>query len=393
MVDTLDHLPPFPLLVDYRHTWRDVAILTKQDELAIYHLLRLHDRVRRLHLDLPPPILQKVLVLMDGPFPILEHFSFSSTHTSTDGLTFTLPKAFLAPNLLHLTLPGISPPRRLRFLTSITSLVNLTLCNIQTSSYFRPNVLVGRIASSPNLKDLSIEFSVPIPRPRTEKELLGKQGIPTALPSLTNLRFKGVSAYLECLVAQIRAPGLKQLRITLFNQIAFALPHLSHFIDITAGLKLPNATIYFDRGHVSVTMAQRPEWTGRGPLTIRLMCKQLDWQIDCAAQICNALIPVLSRVEKVTVTCYFWKIPIEWQHGVLDDTVWHELLRSFVGVNHFFIHKGLLEELSRALQMDEVGLDPGFLPNLQYIAARRNLFSSFIHTRQAGGLPIEFSRW
>ena len=53
------------------------------------------------------------------------------------------------------------------------------------------------------------------------------------------------------------------------------------------------------------------------------------------------------------------------------------------------------EELSRALQMDEVGSDPGFLPNLRSIRVpsiheRRNLFTSFIDTRQAVGRPVQF---
>jgi hypothetical protein len=35
------------------------------------------------------------------------------------------------------------------------------------------------------------------------------------------------------------------------------------------------------------------------------MCKQLDWQIDCAAQICHELIPALSSVERFTLTVYY----------------------------------------------------------------------------------------
>ena len=63
----------------------------------------------------------------------------------------------------------------------------------------------------------------------------------------------------------------------------------------------------------------------------------------------------------------------------------------------------LLEELSRALQLDEVGSDPGFLPNLlsitargprsRFIRARQDLFTSFINARKVVGRPIEFSSW
>jgi hypothetical protein len=121
------------------------------------------------------------------------------------------------------------------------------------------------------------------------------------------------------------------------------------------------------------------------------MCKQLDWQIDCAAQICNALIPALSGVERFTLDCFYrFQIPTELQNGAIDSTTWHELLRPFIGVKELHIDPGLLEELSRALQVDEVGSDPGFLPNLQSIAAEDNLFTSFIDTRRVVGRPVEF---
>jgi hypothetical protein len=239
IVDTLDHLPPLPLFVNYRGT-----ALLERDELGICHALRLHDRVR--HIDLyflSPSILHKVVALLDKHFPILEHLSLSFWPKKS--IPLTVPKAFLSPNLRHLALPGISPPRRLRVLTSTLSLVSLELGNIQTSGYFRPRVLVACLSSLPQLEILFIEFSVPIPRPSTERKLLGIQGTPVTLPRLQNLRFKGGSSYLESLVAQIRVPLLEELDITLFNQIAFAQPHLYHLINITEGFMLPTATVFF----------------------------------------------------------------------------------------------------------------------------------------------------
>ena len=217
-VDTLDHLPPLPLLIHYSHT--SVSIQGK-DEMGIYHALRLHDRVRQIDLHLPPSILQKCLVLMDEHFPILQHLSLS--FAGDKFTTLTLPKAFLALNLRHLALPSFSPPKRLRFLTSTVSLVTLVLRNIQKSSYFRPKLLASRLLSLPQLEELSIGFSSPIPRPSAERELLGEPGIPITLPNLKTLKFQGISAYLESFVAQIRVPLLNRVDITLFNQIAFAL--------------------------------------------------------------------------------------------------------------------------------------------------------------------------
>ena len=66
---------------------------------------------------------------------------------------------------------------------------------------------------------------------------------------------------------------------------------------------------------------------------------------------------------------------------------------SFIGVREVYIGSRLLEELSRALQEDEVVLDPGFLPNLQSIYAPDNMFSSFIDARQIVGRPVAYSYW
>jgi hypothetical protein len=385
-VDTLDHLPPLPLLVSYWHT-----MLTERDESGIYHALRLHGRVRHIHLDLPPSILHKVVVLMDEHFPILEHLSLSFAAENSTPLT--LPQAFLAPNLRYLALPSISPPRRLRVLTSTVFLVTLHLRNIQTSSYFRPRLLVARLGSLPQLEELTIEFSLPIPRPSTERELLGEPGAPLTLPSLKKLWFFGVSAYLESLVSQIRVPLLERLEITLFNQIAFVLPQLFHLVDMTEAFKLPSATVGFGRNEVYVTTVPHDtEWFEWGPFLLHMKCQQLDWQIDSAAQICHALIITLSGVEKFTLICD-WTIPTELQNGMIDRTTWQDLLRPFTGVKELRVQDVLLEELSRALQVDEVGLDPEFLPNLRSIHAADNLFTSFIDARQAVGRPVRFSSW
>ncbi|KAH8995984.1 hypothetical protein EDB92DRAFT_1942890 [Lactarius akahatsu] len=216
-VDTLDHLPPLPLFIDYRYT--DVTI-SEQDELGLSQALLLCNRVRRIDLHLPSSILPKFLMLMEAPFPILEHLSLSFTADKTT--TLALSMTFRAPNLRHLTLLGISLPKRLRPLSSTFSLVTLSLTNIRAFGYIRPGLLVARLRSLPQPEEFIISSSIPIPRPSAERELLGNQGTPVTLPNLKNLRFQGVSAYLERLVAQIRAPHLQRLNTTLFNQIAFA---------------------------------------------------------------------------------------------------------------------------------------------------------------------------
>ena len=396
MVNTLDHLPLLPLFLHYHYSHHSAPTVLEQDELGIYHTLRLHGRIRHIDLTLPPSILQKVLALMDGNFPILEHLSVSCSFSADSGhlLPLTLPKAFLAPNLLHLALFDIGLPKRLRMLTSTFSLVKLELSRIQTSSYFHPRLLVARLRSLPLLEELIITFSIPIPRPSTERELLGDQGAPIKLPSLKILSFLGVGAYLESLLAQIRVPLLERLDIRLFNQIAFVLPHLFYLVNDTKVFKLSRARVNFYHHEVSVSMNMNHDHgLGRIPFYLAVMCKPVDWQIECAAQICHALIPTLSGVDELSLVPGYKEKPTEMRNGAIDSSTWHDLLRSFIGVREVYIGSRLLEELSRALQEDEVVLDPGFLPNLQSIYAPDNMFSSFIDARQVVGRPVAYSYW
>jgi hypothetical protein len=397
IVDTLEHLPPLPIFVKYRYK---ILTIRGQDELGIYHALQLRDRVRSIDLHLPPSNLHKSLMLMDEPFQILEDLSLSFT---VDKITsFTLPKTFQAPNLVHLTLRGICLPKRLRLLSSTTSLVTLVLWNIRASGYFVPKLLVARLQSLSQLEKLSIGFSIPIPRPSAERELLSQQGTPVTLHNLKVLKFKGISAYLECLLARIRTPLLTRLIITLFNQMAFTLPHLSHLANVTEKIKPDTAKVSFERNKVSINMDNSTRLDGDDDndeddderFSLHVTCKQLDWQIDCAAQICGALMPALSGVEKVTLHFHEKTLPTEWQNGEIDSTTWHELLRSFIGTKELHICDAFSKELSCALQMDEIVSDPGLLPDLQELVCRlighppARLFSSFIHARRVAGRPV-----
>ena len=248
--------------------------------------------------------------------------------------------------------------------------------------------------SHPLLEELTITFSIPIPRPSSERELLGEEGAPITLPGLKSLWFHGVGAYLESLVAQIRVPLLEILDIRLFNQIAFVLPHLFYLVNNTKVFKHSRARVIFHHHEVSVSMNHDHD-SGRLPFSLAVMCKQVDWQIDGAAQICHALIPTLFGVEQLMIISDYKEMPPEMRNGAIDSATWHDLLRSSIGVKNLSINDGLLEEVSRAMQVDEVGSDPSFLPNLQSIHAGRNLFTSFIDTRQVVGRPVQFqvARW
>ena len=55
LVNTLDHLPLLPLFVHYDYCPHSASTILEQDELGIYHTLRLRGRIRHINLSLPLP--------------------------------------------------------------------------------------------------------------------------------------------------------------------------------------------------------------------------------------------------------------------------------------------------------------------------------------------------
>ena len=396
LVETLVHLPPLPLVIDYRYANIGIGA---QDKLGISSALQLRYRVRHVVLSIPPSVLHQLLVLMDEVFPLLETLSLSST--DEDETTLLLPKTLLAPDLRRLTLHGVYLPNKLQLLSSTPSLLTLTLTNIRASGYFLPQHLVTTLRSLSQLEELSIGFSIPLPRPSAERELLHELEDPVTLPVLKRLTFRGVGAYLDSFLAQIRAPLLEQLSISLFNQIAFELSHMSHFTNTTEGLRLPIAKITFERDAFSVVADHRTQQVGDGhpSFSLRVICKQFDWQIDCAAQICGALTTMLSRIEQLTLDLNGpgQSMSTEWQDDAVDGVTWRELLGPFTGARELRVYHALVWELSCALQSGDVGLDPGLLPSLEVLAPELedehadNAFASFINARQVAGRPVRLS--
>jgi hypothetical protein len=392
IVDALDHLSFLPLGIVYG---KSTPRMSKQDKLEAYRALLLPDRLCSIDLTCPPSALHKFFCLMEKPFPILKKLRLFSK-AGNERANPVLPKTFLAPNLHSMILLGVSLPKRLSLLSSTVSLVTLSLAGIGATGFPFPGRLVSRLRSLPQLENLIIEFC-DIPRPSAEGEALGEQGTPVTLPSLKDLNFVGFSAYLECLVAQIRTPSLECLVVTFFKQNSFALPHLVHFTNTTEGLKqLRTGEVSFRPEGVYISMDQhRTPWK-IGHFILDVTCHQLDQQIDCAKQICRALTPALSGVERLRLGLDFDQT-MEGMAGEIDSTLWHELLRPFIAAKELRICPGLSQELTWAPQEDDIGSDPGFLPDLQDLVSdlfwedADAPFAWFIYSRRLAGRPVRLT--
>ena len=389
------YLPRIPLVIDHQDA---TATMSAKDELVISRAFQIRDRVRRIALIIPPASLHRLLLPMDDTFPILERLYLSSTANEADA-GLILPTTFMAPNLRHITLLGIGLPTGLHLLSSTSHLVTLTLANIQFSGYFLPKHLVARLRFLPRLEELSICFSITISRHNAEGELLGTLNTPVTLPALNRFTFQGTGAYLESLVAQLIAPHLDHLRITIFNPATYKLPHLFHFTNTTEGVKLPIAIVIFEYDAVSVVTNERRRQLTGGPsrFCVRIKCREFDKQVICAAHICNSLMPALSGVKVLTLDIDGQRNPTKRRNNVVEVGTWHKLLRPFFEATELRICHALSLELSLALQSDNAGLDPILLPNLQELIPQleeehaNNAFGSFVNARQIAGHPVSVS--
>ncbi|KAF8488041.1 hypothetical protein F5888DRAFT_1639463 [Russula emetica] len=179
--------------------------ITAEDEEGVLLALEQRHRVRHLRLVLPVWNLQKLVMAIDGEFPILEYLIVDSSPKY--GTVLELPETLQAPLLRHLALRGFSCPIQSRLLPTA-------------------------------LKSLVIHFTFPVSN-RVVGRQLTHAPITThiTLPNLRFLWFKGVSAYLEVV------------------QLMFSVPHLAQFMDTTENFRFDNAMIKFKGKEIHVSSA------------------------------------------------------------------------------------------------------------------------------------------
>ena len=393
VADMLAHSPPaIPLIID--HFDDEDPDLTAEDEKGIVLALQHRDRVRRIRLLKPTPILQKLIIALDGEFPILEfmfiwhqryHWPLFEPNTN-----LYLPETFRAPHLRQLMLKNFATPIESPSLTTIRNLTTLYLFRIPSSAYFHPNVLLQRLSLMPQLEQLWIGFN---PKCDVERQLLHTSIITRV--TLLNLRwlgFRGTSAYLEVLLPWVTAPLLEKLRIYFFNRMIYSIPHLGRFINSARNFQVKTAMLIFNKNYLRVKAY--PHIGARlHNLDMNFGGKHLDWQIASAAQIFGALSTVFSVVEHLTLHYDRFNIPSEWNNEA-DRIHWREVLGSFRKAKTLTIENGLVLQISGALQ-PATGEEPPteLLPELQKlsysaIGGSHNAFTQLMDARQKAGRPV-----
>jgi hypothetical protein len=219
----------------------------------------------------------------------------------------------------------------------------------------------------------------------------------SVLPTLISFSFKGVSEYLDDLVAGIDAPRLNNLSVTFFNQIVFDTPQSIQFISRTPRLKaLKEARVAFGDYAASINLSSQT--SGHGKLNVEILCGELDWQVSSLEQVCTLCLPPLPTLEDL----YIYERPLsqpDWKDNV-ENALWLELLHPFTTVKNLYLSEEFAPRIVPALQELFGGLTTEVLPTLQNIfldgqppGPVHEGIRQFVATRQVTSHPISVSRW
>jgi hypothetical protein len=380
----LAHSPPLPLVIDYK------CDPTSGDEEGAFLALKQRDRVRRVRLSMPAANLQKLIEVMDDEYPILEYMILATGGPPYDRSSILiLPETLQAPHLRHLTLSAFALPMGSRLLTAAVGLVSLCLYMDVPSTYFHPNALLHWISYMPQLETLVIAFFFPVPNREIERQLTHMPILtPVILPNLHCFMFQGVSAYLEAFIHQITTPRLEKFDIDFFNQLTFSVPRLVQFLNTsyaTENLRFDSARFWFEDERVAAKV-----YTTSGEAKIdafiNVGCWHLDWQVSSMAQIFNSLSHLFSAVDHLTLKHKVHRLSSE-DHNAVDHTEWRKLLGSFGNTKTLWVSSGLVEQLSRCLELEDGELPLELLPELQELTYSvsgntGDAFTPFVNARQ-----------
>ena len=394
VADMLAHSPPVPINID--HIDDEYGVLSPEDEEGIILALQRRDRVRRIRIRKPVSTLQKLIIALDGEFPILEFLLIDHQRYHRPIIEYitnlNLPETFRAPNLREIVTENFATPIESPSFRTMGNLICLEICKIPSSGYFHPNALIQWISLMPQLERFGIGFNCYNFRRDVERQLMRTPIITRAtLPNLRSFGFGGTSAYLEALLPWLTTPLLEKLQVYFFNRMMYSIPHLRQFMNTAGNLRLKTVTFNFNADCLWVE-AYPDTGAKMYTLDMQLGGKHLDWQVVSAAQVFHALKTALSAVEGLTFRYGGRYVSSQWNRQA-DRTHWREILGSFGKVKTLRVEYGLVEQVSRALQPGEGESPTELLPELQELSYysggdSNNPFTLFNAARQEAGLPV-----
>ncbi|KAH9974391.1 hypothetical protein BGW80DRAFT_1251610 [Lactifluus volemus] len=354
----------------------------------IYAALEHPNRIREICLWIIHPLLDRLVTMMQKPFPELESL-FLVTY---DEPVPVFPNTFLggsASRLRSLTLSGIPFPTLPKLLLSSNCLVDLSFDRIPQSGYISPETMAGSLSGLTRLKSFSIGFkssvSFPDRRPPPPTRAV--------LPVLTQFQFCGPNEYLEDLLARINAPLLHTSCIALFNQPVFGTQQLTQFIGHAPMFMSYNeAEIDFMSDAVSIICSSIEQYSGY--LKLDIPSNEGDLQVPSMTQICSRFSFLMSRIERLYIQARH-RLPFRVE---MDDTHWLELFRPFTAVQALYLPLQVWTLIMHRLSEESVtdalpALVDLYLEGYQAPGSELPDIEPFITARQHSGHPVVVRCW
>jgi hypothetical protein len=388
--DRLDVWPALPLIIwcyEIGSVDNIIAVLERSDRVCQIAIANVQSSD-----------LEILLAAIQQPFPELTRLSLESVGNMVP--VPVVPDSFLggsAPRLEYLQLNRIPFPGLPKLLLSATHLVGLHLFNIPHSGYFSPDAMVTALSTLTSVEYLTLEFR----SPRSCPDQASRRPPPltrSVLPILGYFTFKGVSEYLEDLVACIDAPRLNELETTFFNDIAFNTPRFIQFITRTPTSRaLEKAHITLQNRDAILDFSSQA--SGSGKVWVKILCRGFDWQLSSVEQVCAGCLPPLSMLEDLYIHEDLYSQP-DWKDD-MENGLWLQLLHPFTAVKNLYLSEQFALRIGPALQELAEGRTTGVLPALQNIFLKgvessgpvQEGIRQFVASRQVTGRPIAVSRW
>ncbi|KAF8490533.1 hypothetical protein F5888DRAFT_1808005 [Russula emetica] len=396
VADMLAHLPCLPLIIDYLDPYDD---LTVDDELGIILALWHCDRVRRIRLMQPVPVLQRLLMILQGEFPNLEYL-FIEQHPyywpEAEHSTFVnIPKTFRAPRLRYLVVMGLQISIGSPLFKTIGNSVALEL-RISFIGYLHPNILLQQLSVVRQRETPGNTFDHHLPSDDIDRQSLQRATMRRVTPYLRRFGFQGANAYLETLLPRVATRLLERLQLYFFNQLIYLIPRRREFMRTVEIPRLKSVMLTFLKDHSRVDAFSPDElWNLRNYIfSMGLSSRYLDWQVAHTAQVVHMLRTVFSEVERLQLRYDRHTVPISSEgNDEADRTQWRKLLRTFGNANTLGIDYGLIWQLSRSLQPGEGESPMDLLPELQRISYSTfepsdDVFAQFVDACQKAGRHV-----
>ena len=359
-----------------------------KDDDNIIAALKQSGRVSTISLTVTRSLVGKLSAISE-PFSELEELSL----LSQDTMELTLPSTFRwGPHLRALHSTRIAFPSFPQLLLPCQGLVDLQLHEIPSVGYFSPEAFANALSGMTQLRSLSFHL-LSFPRRRRYISLPLPPGERILLPALTRLKYRGISKYLDSLVARIDAPRLGDIDITFFSQPTMDASQLGQFIERTeAQTSLGKAVIQTSAHAVSIFFTDSSTTT---TLRLQISCKPLGWQLSCIAQVCHQFSPFLSRVENLGIITTRSSSGQDDMAG--DHEQWLDVVRSFDSARDFQVADKLTNDILGNLPPTD-GEQTSVLPAMRHLRIENPMSMNepswdalllFISSRSLSGRPIQ----